>query len=1057
MATDVARLSYDPARRYTGVVTQQGRVALEAEQNEERVIGAEERREVLLDVVGRAGTPDDGYAVSAGPGTDLVVGPGTMYVGGLRVTLDDEILTSEQPDWLDQPVADERPLGREHVLLLLTEHDVTAVEDPALLEVALGGPDGAARTRVVQRVLRHTVDATTCADALEESVRDFARDGLTFEPETMRLASTARLRVSWRQDPDAGSACEPSSTGGYLGAENQCIRFQVTAVRRDGTFDAVWGYDDASHLYRVTPDKSVNPVLTLDRSPVDDHHRPRTGQAVQVLRSTAVLVSADQVAEGFVAATGGVVAVLPAPYDPDGRTVRLPAPLPADYAADPRLYLRVWEEHLTGLTLGTPVDLTGTGMQVTLSSTRAPRLHVDDFWCIGVRPETPTAVYPARYLRTPQPPDGPRQWVCPLAVVDRVDQGVLDVVEDCRRPFDPLTEIEPGGGCCCTVEVRPEDAPRLQAIIDRAVANRSIKERADRVTVCFEQGRYELREPIVLREQHSNLVLSGCGAAVLTVDPGLGDERLAAFGQGLIVLVEADDVTIAGFELELPQVPFEFGRVSGVAGGAYEAATVRAVNDEAPEVRVSIGVRPVNCAVLAVTGCVFRYTLGDDRPSSPAPRSVLGVGVLAAGALWGLRLTDNRFLHDAFDTVPPEGGAIRLLAGLLHSQVSLSREARHRKVRSLGAARLPALLDDAVIARNRFAGLSTPALVVADLGQVTVQDNHVEDCYGGFWFVESAAFAGTDVAGRSDRTTHNLAATQLAAGALGAGMLDSVLVYLLQLATLYPLPDPDERPKGYVAEEPAHTRKYFADAQEAAGASTAALVERFVAEQPEEGKEALRDEGAAGTKATRKRRAAGDSATAGATARAEAPARAGARARLAVSVVIDADPEVVETPQMLTMQPEPLVAVLGGLVALERLRDDDGPGRGLRTTLNLASNTVECTTPNRQAGGPALFVYNYRPVSIHGFDVDGSASAVTGNRFVSHDATFAVVVIGLGSAAITGNVIAGARDDRRASLAVGAVGAAAITGNVVAGRAILPGNRPFPAPLDTWYPFNTIG
>lgn len=1014
MATDVARLSFDPGRRYTGVVTQQGRVALEAEQNEERVIGAEERREVLLDVVGRAGTPDDGYAVSAGPGTDLLVGPGTMYVGGLRVTLDEELLTSKQPDWLDQPVVGERPLGREHVLLLLTEHDVTAVEDPALLEVALGGPDGAARTRLVQRVLRHPVDSLTCADALDESARAFARDGQTLDPETMRLASASRLLVTWQQDPEAGSACEPSSTGGYLGAENQCVRFQVTAVHRDGTFDAVWGYDDASHLYRVTPDQSANPVLTLDRSPVDDHHRPRTGQAVQVLRSTAALRSADQVVEGHVAALGGVVAVLTAPYDPDGRTVQLPVPLPADHAGDPQLYLRVWEEHLTGLTLGVPIDLTGTGMQVTLSSTlRTERLHVDDFWCVGVRPETPTAVYPARYLRAPQPPDGPRQWVCPLAVVDWLDEGVIDVVEDCRRPFDPLTEIEPGrGGCCCTVEVRPDDAPRLQAIIDRAVANRSIKERADRVTVCFEQGRYELLEPIVLRAQHSNLELRGCGGAVLMVHPDLDERKSVAFAQGIIVLVEADDVRITGFELELPHVLFEFPRISGVSGGAFDAEAVRAVNDEARQTLVSIGVRAVTCAALAVEGCVFRYTLGDE---GRRPMSVFGAGVLGAGALRGLRLTGNEFLAEPFDIVPEEGGAVRVLAGLQLSPVSLSREARKREVRSVGAARLPALLDDALVSGNRFVGVSAPVLVLADFGQVTVQDNQVEDCYGGLWLLESRAVAETDLAVRR-------------AASVQSGLADGVAIFLLHRAGLYPLPDEDERPRGFVVEAPARTRKYFADARESARASTEALAERFLAEQAAErtvehvAEQTGRPKG-------------------GRTVRAEA-------------VRPTAEADLVDAVRVVTMQPAPLVAVLSSLVALERLRGADSPA--LRTTITLGSNTVECAVPNRRISGPALYVYSLRLPAIVVL-TDGSAGVVTGNRFVSREAMFAVVVFGLDAAAVTGNVVGGARADNRYALLVGDIHAAAITGNVVSGRAVLPVNRPFPAPLDTWLPFNTIG
>src|SRR5690349_20560006 len=101
MATDVARLSYDPARHYTGVATQQGRVTLEAEENEERLILGEERRVELLDIIGPAGTPDGGYALSSPGHRDLEIGAGTMYVGGIRVSLDEPILYSAQPDWLD--------------------------------------------------------------------------------------------------------------------------------------------------------------------------------------------------------------------------------------------------------------------------------------------------------------------------------------------------------------------------------------------------------------------------------------------------------------------------------------------------------------------------------------------------------------------------------------------------------------------------------------------------------------------------------------------------------------------------------------------------------------------------------------------------------------------------------------------------------------------------------------------------------------------------------------------------------------------------------------------
>src|SRR5215469_7803678 len=128
MATDVARISFDHGRKYTDTVPQQGRVSLEAEENEQHAIDDVERLADLLDIIGPAGTPDNGYAVSDGGGGDINIGPGTMYVGGLRVTNDAAFAYTAQPDWLD---SDGDPLftpvnpqvtGNESVVLVLTEY-----------------------------------------------------------------------------------------------------------------------------------------------------------------------------------------------------------------------------------------------------------------------------------------------------------------------------------------------------------------------------------------------------------------------------------------------------------------------------------------------------------------------------------------------------------------------------------------------------------------------------------------------------------------------------------------------------------------------------------------------------------------------------------------------------------------------------------------------------------------------------------------------------------------------------------------------------------------------
>src|SRR5437867_315825 len=91
MGADKALVSYDKQQQYRSVVMQQGRVTLEADWNEACQISGEVLREDVLDIVGPAGTPNDGYRLSVAPEDaarfDFHVGPGTMYVGGVRVEI----------------------------------------------------------------------------------------------------------------------------------------------------------------------------------------------------------------------------------------------------------------------------------------------------------------------------------------------------------------------------------------------------------------------------------------------------------------------------------------------------------------------------------------------------------------------------------------------------------------------------------------------------------------------------------------------------------------------------------------------------------------------------------------------------------------------------------------------------------------------------------------------------------------------------------------------------------------------------------------------------------
>jgi Family of unknown function (DUF6519) len=1027
MATDVARLSFDSGRNYTGVVSQQGRVSLEAEQNEQRVIDAEERRKELLDIVGPAGTPDDGYAVSF-LGDELIVGPGTMYVGGLRVELDAPVSYADQPDWLDRVRSIDFGLG--HVVLLLRETDVTAVEDAMLYEPALGGPDGAARTRLLQHIELLTAQQKTCSAALAQDEKDWITEGATFDPKTMQLESNGRLLVTWQGLPDTADPCEPSSTGGYLGAENQLIRVQIVDVSEDGsTFSILWGYDDASMLYRVTPDTSADPVLTLQRSPVDDFHRPRGGQAVQVLRSTAALPSTDGVIEGYVAALTGEVGVLGAPYDPDTKTVTFPASLPAAYTdttQTPQLYLRVWEELLTGNALGSPITLTGTGVQVTITLDGGGVPRIGDFWCIAVRPSTPTTVYPDRLLRAPQPPDGPREWVCPLAVVEITDQKNPIVVEDCRVQFPPLTAIEEEG--CCTVEVHASDvsAGKLQDIVDKAVSWRDPNNRAGRVTICFSPGRYELLEPLVLSREHSNITLQACTqGAIVSVAPG----REGEFGQGMFVLTDVDEVTITGFEFELPHVSAGEARIGGASGSTFNREAIRAINEVAANRFVSIAIRAIDCAVLEVADCTFRFSVGvgEAKGADDFARNVFGIAIFAAGGAWGLRLRHNLFSHHP-ETRPAERevGSRHALVGYL-----LVPSATHRKedlrTKSLGAASVAALLDTAEVVDNTFHGITVPMLVIATIGSVRIWDNAVDHCYGGFWLLDASATANIDLVGDYKMSA---GAAEVAAGArtaIAGLLLDENFVYIVTLGETYPLP----LLGGWVPRNVAEFEKAkIATLRSNAKAAQSGFM-RNVVEQLNAGHEVVGEA------------ASSEAASSDATSRSERAEKATPRAKRQSTV--DFNPGTDQAPAQKLVELSPAYATAWAAInELQRIANE--PER-LDTSIHIESNAIDCRSVGETQSGPALFVFSIRK------DDATACAIVANNRMFTTLTIVNAVLIGPQFATITGNVVA--TGARTYALAVAIVPEVAISGNVVRGTTLMP-TRPFAAPLDTWRPLNTI-
>ncbi|MGH8563221.1 MAG: DUF6519 domain-containing protein [Gammaproteobacteria bacterium] len=518
-AKDISRFLFQPLKRYSSVRMQQGRVMLDSDWNEGERIHDEEARRILAETVCAKGTPNEGFLVQditdttvtepPAPGEefppsketyDFALGSGSFYLGGLRFEVVPQIVAEgpdlerflSQTDWL-QIDADLGNLPARPSLADLTNADgsfkarvdlvylrgweqcVTAVEDSELRERTLGGPDTSVRMRRMRRIEIEVlpevgaIGRAICAAAFANLKAQLTapREGDNtgephlFDDANCELRSKARLTITFGGAGITEDPCKPKVTAGFLGAENQTIRVQLTATNR-----FIWGYDNASPFYRVQVlEEEGEPVkikfLTLPR---DQDAQPLKNETVEILPWSAFLPNQEKVAE-----LQGHLATVATSFNPEEKTITISKPVPqawidwlnapehAQYLSerDPDdkkkyFYLRLWtggsgdaDEPDHAFTPGTPVELLGTGLNVTFSNHGLP----GDFWIIAARPNTPDLVVPWELMQE-APPAGTRFFFAPLAVIFWFVEDEPPTVDhqprDCRHKFRPLCEVGEG-------------------------------------------------------------------------------------------------------------------------------------------------------------------------------------------------------------------------------------------------------------------------------------------------------------------------------------------------------------------------------------------------------------------------------------------------------------------------------------------------------------------------------------------------------------------------------------------------------------------------------------
>ena len=538
---DITRSEFDPGKQYTGARLQQGRVILDSDWNADKEIAAEDLRRSRVEIVGPAGSPDDGFRISnpraTGGKVDFDIGEGSFYLGGARLEMHQPQTYRLQRDLLlgpDQPA----PTGARTDLVVLCTYPqtVTAVEDSELFEKALGGADSSTRTRGMQRVeLWTNMGTNNCLHAFQVGLNARSAQG-TLNAEN-ELVPDSKLQVTYATTGTSGSLCSPAAAGGYLGAENQAIRVQLVSANT-----LTWGFDNAAPLYRVEIESNDRRTLTLLTDPKDREHWPQADQTVEILPWAALLPNGEKVAE----VEGHLVQVQSCNPSKSEGQLTLKQPVPASYdgwksRADANTlaqggeytYMRVWNRGpdtaspaAIPFTPGTPVPLGQTGLRVTLTGTQ---LRAGDYWIIAARPETPDQVVPWD-LETGRRPHGVRRFYAPLALIEWGMQGgtVGGTVQDCRPHFPPLTGITAGdvsfdnqtceipaaetvqdaldalcgrGGGKCTLTATPGQG--WESIFARIAPGQDAQ-------VCFPVGDYPLGQAALVQGK-GHLLVTGAG------------------------------------------------------------------------------------------------------------------------------------------------------------------------------------------------------------------------------------------------------------------------------------------------------------------------------------------------------------------------------------------------------------------------------------------------------------------------------------------------------------------------------------------------------------------
>ncbi len=315
---DFTRDTYEPLRRFTRVLMQQGRVQLDADWNEQADLLLYAQRRLITDLVGPhwgifdfdidpKGNGGAGsiasinpnsfkIASSSGSSNDFSIGAGIYYVDGvpcLNGLKNGQPLTYANQEPRPVPV----PLGpyRYWVFLDIWESQITYLEDDNIREVALGenGPDTATRAEVVWQVKASNVPTVPLdtitrfgpngQDAQNPLQRiKFVEDNTQLVQGAFQPTFRGGLKARGKVPPDGNvDPCITPPDAQFRGDENQLYRVEVHTGGTQETATFKWSRENGSVVFPIAG--LAGNTVTLGNLGRDNHLSLQPGDWVEIV------------------------------------------------------------------------------------------------------------------------------------------------------------------------------------------------------------------------------------------------------------------------------------------------------------------------------------------------------------------------------------------------------------------------------------------------------------------------------------------------------------------------------------------------------------------------------------------------------------------------------------------------------------------------------------------------------------------------------------------------------------------------------------------------------